>query len=109
VLGVQFPQAVDDAKVTITDSSGNVVQTIDLGAQAAGSQPVLWDGSEANGSTAPDGNYTFTVQATAGGQSVAVNPLQYGVVVSVSAGSGSVAVNATGLGTVNYSNIGQIL
>ncbi|MDB5756306.1 MAG: flagellar biosynthesis protein FlgD, partial [Massilia sp.] len=39
IMGVQLATAADDVQVTVTDSSGKAVQTIDLGANAAGTIP----------------------------------------------------------------------
>ncbi|WP_076591614.1 flagellar hook assembly protein FlgD [Herminiimonas arsenitoxidans] len=109
LMGVEFPQAVDTATVTVKDSTGKVVQTIDLGKQTAGTVPLLWDGSMADGTKAPDGNYTFEVTASLGGTAVKVNPLQFGIVTTVSTSSTGVQINVPGLGALNLSDIRQIL
>lgn len=109
LMGVEFPQAVDAAKVIIRDASGNQIQTLDLGAQNAGSQPLLWDGKKADGTTAPDGNYTFEIQASLAGKSMDATALQFGVVSTVSTGTAGVTINAPGLGAVNFADIRQIL
>lgn len=109
LLGANFPQDVDSATLTIKDESGNVVQTLDLGAQKAGSIPLLWDGKTADGSDAPDGNYTFEVQASLNGNNVSVEELQFGMVTTVSMGSDGMKINVPGLGALDYSDIHQIL
>ncbi|HWV64007.1 MAG TPA: flagellar hook assembly protein FlgD [Oxalicibacterium sp.] len=109
LLGANFPQDVDSATLTIKDESGNVVQTLDLGAQKAGSIPLLWDGKMADGSDAPDGNYTFEVQASLNGNNVSVEELQFGMVTTVSMGSDGMKINVPGLGALDYSDIHQIL
>ena len=109
LMGVEFPQDVDSATVTIKDASGNVVQTMDLGAQSAGTLPLLWDGTKADGTTAADGNYTFTVNSSLTGNAVTSNPLQFGVVTTVSTGSDGVKINVPGLGAVSFTDIRQIL
>jgi flagellar basal-body rod modification protein FlgD len=109
LMGVEFTQAVDSAKVTIKDSAGNVVQTMDLGAQSAGTVPLLWDGTRADGTTAADGKYTFTVDSSLTGNKVTSNPLQFGVVTTVSTGSDGVKINVPGLGAVSFTDIRQIL
>jgi flagellar basal-body rod modification protein FlgD len=74
---------------TITDSSGNVVQTLNLGAHAAGAMPIPWDGHDSSGGTVPIGNYTVSVSATdASGQSVNVSQNTTGVVQSISYAQG---------------------
>jgi len=110
VFGVTLPQDVDDATVTISDSSGNTVASLDLGAQKAGTIPLSWDGAETDGSTAPDGTYTVSVKATVGTTSVTATPLQYGTVTSITTTAGQDAtLNVSGLGAVNYSDVQEIL
>lgn len=109
LMGVEFPQAVDGSTVTIKDASGSVVQTLDLGAQNAGTLPLLWDGTKADGTKAADGNYSFTVNSTLAGIATQSNPLQFGVVTTVSTGSDGVNINVPGLGAVKFTDIRQIL
>ncbi|MCX7016640.1 MAG: flagellar hook assembly protein FlgD [Candidatus Sumerlaeota bacterium] len=71
-------------KVTIRDSSGAAVRTLDLGSQTQGSQDLVWDGQLDSGATAPDGVYSVDIQATdSGGQSVSVNTFRRGVVSGI--------------------------
>jgi flagellar basal-body rod modification protein FlgD len=110
ILGVEFPQDVDSAVVTIKDAGGNTVATLNLDKQKAGTVPLLWDGTRTDGSTASDGDYTFDVQATVAGTKVDATALQFGMVTSISTTAGQDAtVNASGLGGVSYSDIRQIL
>jgi flagellar basal-body rod modification protein FlgD len=55
----------EDAYVaaTITDESGSVVATIDLGRQSAGKQGFQWDGKDLNGNYVPDGAYQVSLNA----------------------------------------------
>jgi len=50
--------------ITITNSSGQTVRTMQLGAQSAGLQDFTWDGTTDSGGTAPAGSYQYSVQAT---------------------------------------------
>lgn len=109
LMGVDLPQDVDSAKVVIKDSAGNVVQTLDLGAQKAGTIPLLWDGKTSAGDDAPDGNYTFEVQASINGNKVSAEELQFGLVTTVSTGPNGVKINVPGLGALDFSDIRQIL
>ena len=58
---VSVPQTTSSVVLSIADSTGNVVRTIPLGAQAAGLASFTWDGKETSGSAAPAGTYTFSV------------------------------------------------
>ncbi len=109
IMGVEFASDVDAATLVVKDASGNVVHTVDLGAQQAGPIPLLWDGTTSDGGTAADGNYTFSVTATVAGSAVTATPLQFGIVTSVTTGSSGTKVNVPGLGAVDVSDIRQIL
>lgn len=56
---VQFAASVEmaSAYVNILDLSGQVIDTVDLGAKAPGIHDFTWDGKRSNGSDAPDGVY----------------------------------------------------
>jgi flagellar basal-body rod modification protein FlgD len=70
---------------TITDSSGNVVRTLNLGAHGAGAMNVPWDGRNDQGQPVPKGSYSLNVSATdANGQPVSVSQNVTGVVTLVS-------------------------
>ena len=51
--------------VTIKDSNGATVNTLNLGSQSAGTYSVPWTGKDSSGNTVADGAYTCTVTATA--------------------------------------------
>lgn len=63
-FGVTLSDAVSDLKITIKDASGNVVNTVDLGAQSAGTVPVGWKPTDSSGNTLPDGTYTISAAGT---------------------------------------------
>lgn len=59
--------------VTITDEAGNTVRTLRLGAAAAGSLDVAWDGRDESGRILPPGSYGARIAAAdADGKSVSV-------------------------------------
>ncbi len=109
LMGVEFPQDVDQAQLVVKDASGNVVQTVDLGKQSEGTVPLLWDGKKADGTDAPDGNYTFEVNASVNGNKVDTQELQFGMVTTVTMGPDGVKLNVPGLGALDFSDIRQIL
>jgi flagellar basal-body rod modification protein FlgD len=56
----------DDAAlvaVTIYDDTGEFVKAFEGSNMAAGQQSMIWDGTDKNGNSVPDGNYTFEVMA----------------------------------------------
>lgn len=119
ILGVELGTDADAVQVTITDSKGNTVQTMDLGAQKAGVIPLAWDGVpdatklDANGKpvTVADGSYKFTVTATAGGQALTdAKSLQFDSVASVTTGgTDGVKLNLPSKGAVTLADIKQVL
>ncbi len=108
VGGFQLPQAVDNAQVSIYNSAGSLVNTLNLGPQAAGVVDWQWSGTDSTGAAAPAGNYTFSVTATQGGNSVAATSLQYGVVNSVTQTAQGVTLGVGNLGGIPMSQIVQI-
>jgi flagellar basal-body rod modification protein FlgD len=109
VFGAQLDAKADDVKVTIRDKDGNVVDSIDLGAQDAGTLPIIWDGTKTDGTTAPDGNYTFEIAATAAGKAVTSTNLAFGTVTSVTNGASGAKLNVSNVGSINVSDVVQIL
>lgn len=73
----------------ITDPNGKIVRTIDLGAHAAGTVDVTWDGRDDHGTPMQPGDYTITVNAVdANRQPVAVEQRGHAVVGGISFESG---------------------
>ena len=48
---ITLPQATEGASISLVDGSGNVVKTLDLGAQPAGDVTFYWDGKNDAGET----------------------------------------------------------
>jgi flagellar basal-body rod modification protein FlgD len=119
ILGVDLATPVDKLQIDITDPrTGKVVQSMDLGKQAAGTVPITWDGVvdpnklDANGKPVvlKDGKYTFTVSATRAGDKVKdAVALKFDAVNSVTTGgTDGVKLNLTD-STVPMSDIKLIL
>lgn len=110
IFGVQLDSTASSVTVTVKDSSGAVVRTMDLGSQAAGAVPVIWDGTTDAGTKAADGSYTFTVNAANAGVAVNATALAFGTVSSVSTASdGSIKLNVTNIGAIKPTDVVQIL
>jgi flagellar basal-body rod modification protein FlgD len=81
VLHFDAAASFDSATVTITNSDGKVVDTIEIGGHGDGEFTVAWDGQDLDGQPLPEGEYTFTISATtAEGTSVEVDTLVVGIV-----------------------------
>lgn len=116
IMGVDLGTAADSVVLTIRNSAGNVVQTIDLGAQPAGTLPLGWDGKvdDLNGTgvagTVKDGQYSFSVEAkTAGAKLTDATALTFGTVASVSTNAQGVKLNVPAIGSITMSDVKQIL
>jgi flagellar basal-body rod modification protein FlgD len=64
VGGYGLPNAADSVQVSIVDSAGTVVHTIDAGKQGAGNKTFEWDARDTSGRRVPNGKYSFQVKAT---------------------------------------------
>jgi flagellar basal-body rod modification protein FlgD len=58
-----LPKSAKQVVVGVFDASGNQVDVINLGAQAAGSRTFSWDGKDSKGQQAADGLYSYQVGA----------------------------------------------
>ncbi|MFI4939100.1 MAG: flagellar hook assembly protein FlgD [Burkholderiales bacterium] len=107
-FGVNVTTAAGDVTVNVQNAAGQTVAKMDLGAQPVGSVPLAWDGTTSTGAAAPAGQYTFTVNATSGGQNTGgATGLSYGAVQSVSTGSAGVMLNVANVGAVSLANVVQ--
>jgi flagellar basal-body rod modification protein FlgD len=119
IMGVELGTDADSVQVAIMDKTGKTVQTMDLGAQKAGVLPLAWDGVpdadnlDADGKpvTLADGNYTFQITATRGGDKLAdAKGLAFDSVVSVTTnGADGVKLNLPAKGSVTLADVKQVL
>lgn len=83
-LGYSLDADASSVTVKIYDSSGNLVNTYDMGSQNEGSYDVTWDGTDSSGATVSSGTYKMTVSATdSSGSSVDTTTYVSGKVSSV--------------------------
>ncbi|RDU98350.1 flagellar hook assembly protein FlgD [Trinickia dinghuensis] len=110
-FGVTLSSAVSDVKVTIKDKSGNIVNTVDLGAQSAGTVPVSWKPTDSSGNTLADGTYSISATATSStGATASVTTLSGAQVESVVQQSdGSTGLLLNNGSTVGMSSVSAIL
>jgi flagellar basal-body rod modification protein FlgD len=119
IMGVELGSDVDSLKVVISDKNGKEVQTMDLGAQKAGVIPLAWDGvpdptkvgSDGKPVTLADGNYSFSIVATKGGEKTSdAKTLAFDSVASVTTNStDGVKLNLPGKGVVTLADVKQVL
>lgn len=108
VFGVNLPVGADGMTVNIKDGAGNVVRTLEYGAQSAGSLPLTWDGLTNDGTPAASGTYQFDVTAKVSGQNVIASALSFAQVLSVSNANGNVKLNLSDASSVSASEILEV-
>jgi flagellar basal-body rod modification protein FlgD len=106
--GISLGANADAVTVTIRDEAGNVVRTLDLGAQKAGDQFFDWDGKTDAGDTAKDGHYTFSVTATAAGKAVTFDTLMRARVEGVASTASGLVLHLPHGSQVAFSDVKQI-
>jgi flagellar basal-body rod modification protein FlgD len=83
-LTFRLAGSAKNATLQISDPAGNVVRTINVGAQPAGVQEVNWNGRDNNGNVLPSGRYSYTVAAVdQAGAAVKVDTYNSGTVTGV--------------------------
>lgn len=98
-----------DVTVTIKNSDGDTLKTLDLGEQASGAVAFTWDGTTDSGDAAGDGPFTIEASATGSSGSVTATPLVWSTVASVSLDSnGSPVLTLPALGQVSLDAVWQV-
>ena len=107
---VELPFSSQGVEVEIMSASGQLVDRIALGAQAAGSVKFSWDGNDFNGTAMPPGQYQIRASYFNGEGREALTPYIKANVdsVSIPAGGGSALLNVEGIGSVLLSEVKAI-
>lgn len=108
-FGLELQQAADKVTATITDASGVVVRTIDIGKLDAGVHTFTWDGSMTDGTTAPNGSYKVAISASSGTTQLVAQPLQFALVQGVLTGSDGNKLDLGTSGTTTLDEVRQII
>lgn len=98
-FGVELASASTGASATIKDASGNVIDTVDLGALSAGVHTFSWDGKLTDGSEAPDGKYSVAIAASNGNTQLVAQPLNYAYVNGVSTANNTTKLDLGTMGS----------
>jgi flagellar basal-body rod modification protein FlgD len=106
VGAVSLANPASNVTVTIKDSGGATVRTMNLGSLKAGVTDFQWDGTTDTGAAAASGSYSYSVTAANGSNATA---LQLGVVSSITLGSNGTLLNLGSLGSVDMSTVQQII
>lgn len=106
---IATPQAAQNVKINIKDSTGATVKTIEVGDMPQGTKEFEWDGTMSSGEDAPAGNYSFSVNAQVGGKIEELPIQMHARVQSVSTGGDrGVVLNLKGLGGIKLSDVTEI-
>lgn len=106
-----LPSSSSSVKVRITDpTTKQVVKTVSLEAQPAGSVSFVWDGLNESGTLAHPGVYEIQPEALLDGKNTELLANVDSRVESVSMGSGTtgVKINLAGLAPVSFNQIKQV-
>jgi flagellar basal-body rod modification protein FlgD len=93
MLGANAENPLKSVVATITDASGNAVNSVDLGNINAGMSNFIWNGQNADGSTVPAGMYYLSLSGT-NAADASENPTAYvaSAVASVTKGANGDAI-----------------
>lgn len=107
-IGLTAP--ADRVTIGVYDDKGQLMQTLDLGAQKSGMTDFSWDGLMADGKPAPEGVYEFRATVSGGDGSQAAETFLGGQVQSVTAdyANGGLILNVLGLGAVKFGDVARI-
>lgn len=112
-FGIELAKPAANVEVTVTNRSGEVVYTRDLGAVAAGVESFSWGGVTNDGGSVAEGAYRVNFKATgAEGELLESKALNYALVQGVSPGAGGKDVRldlGAIYGQVGLDQIKQIL
>lgn len=108
-FGVELQQAADKVTATVTDKSGKVIRTLDIGALTAGVHTFSWDGLTTEGTAAPDGAYNVSIAASNGSTQLVAQPLQFALVQGVTRGSNGSLLDLGTYGTTTLDEVRQII
>ncbi len=109
-VGIYFELGdfAEDVTINIMDAAGNIVRTLDAHSLSTGIQSVEWDGMDGDGTSLPEGTYTFEVEASGkDGASVVVQELIRGLAGSLQY-QGGTAMFKVGNLSVNFGDVLEI-
>lgn len=108
-FGIDLPQGVDSLTITITNASGQVVDSIETGSQPRGALALGWNGQDEAGEALPVGHYTVSATAKSGTATVTATPLIGATVESVGSGVGGIELQLAGRGSFGLGDIKRFL
>lgn len=110
-FGIELEEPAGEVRITIRDGNGEVVRRFEPFAMDAGVDSFTWDGVTDDGTTAPQGAYSVSVEAVSDGEARGGVALNYALVNGVSLdGRGAPLLDLGGISEpVGLDDIRQIL
>ncbi|MEM7611953.1 MAG: flagellar hook assembly protein FlgD [Pseudomonadota bacterium] len=107
---VELENASGSVRVDVTDASGQLVRSIDLGVRAVGTAGFRWDGLDAEGQPVEPGIYQFNARVARGDQVESIPTMIATAVDSVTLGRNGegVTINSGALGSFSLAQVRQI-
>lgn len=107
----ELPASSANVNIKILNSNDEIVRQLDLGNQAQGVVKFTWDGLEGDGTFADPGVYTIQVESAIDGVNTRIPTQIRSQVESVTLANGrhGIQLNLTGLESINFNEIKQIL
>ncbi len=96
------------SEIIISDSTGNVVRTLDGDELKAGVNKIQFDGKDANGNTLPDGNYIYTVKARTGAKLEGITQYSNFLVDAVKFDGSAILLKSKDV-TIDLANISEVI
>lgn len=82
-FALQFPESMPKGTLQITDASGNIVKSMNLGAVRTDLMNMFWDGLDADGQTLAPGKYRVVAKASDGTKEIAPSTFVSSMVAAV--------------------------
>lgn len=107
----ELPASSANVKINILNSNNDIVRQLDLGNQAKGVVKFTWDGLDGDGTFADPGVYKIQAESAIDGINTRIPTQIRSQVESVTLANGrqGIQLNLTGLGSINFNEIKQIL
>jgi flagellar basal-body rod modification protein FlgD len=99
--GFELTSPADNVKVEVLNAGGHVIDTMQLGAQSAGSRSFDWEATKAG----TDTNLTFRVTATSGATTLSSTALMRDTVTAVTTGGDTLTLELLRSGSTPYATI----
>ena len=99
---------VESLTLRVTDASGQLVRSIDLGSQSAGAVRFAWDGKNDAGERLPEGEYTVSAEGTTNGEFSSLPIATFKNIESVNINGSSGIIINTKDGAVRLTDVAEI-